>query len=204
AVWVESRVREPIVPLNIVVRRNTALAILASLAVGMAMFGCAVFLGQYFQIGRGYSPTKAGLVMVPMMAGTLVASTIFGRLTTRTGRPKRFIVAGTFILTGGFVMMSVLDHETPLWYLMVGMFLIGAGVGGSMQNLVLVVQNSVGLREVGAASGAITFFRSLGGTMGVSVLGAVLANQVASNITDGLAKLGIRGGGAESAGENLD
>lgn len=204
AVWVESRVREPIVPLDIIARRNTALAILASLAVGMAMFGGAVFLGQYFQIGRGYSPTEAGLLTFPMMLGVLGGSTVIGRLTTRTGRPKPFIVFGTIVLTAGFAMLGVIDHTTPLWYLTAGMFLIGLGVGGSMQNLVLVVQNSVALREVGAASGAITFFRSLGGTVGVSVLGAVLANQVATNIAEGLARLGIRAGGAGGAGQDLD
>jgi EmrB/QacA subfamily drug resistance transporter len=203
AVWVESRVREPIVPLDIIARRNTALAIVASLAVGMAMFGCAVFLGQYFQIGRGYSPTEAGLLTFPLMVGVLGGSTVVGRLTTRTGRPKRFIVFGTIVLTAGFGMMSVIDHATPLWYLTIGMFLIGLGVGSCMQNLVLVVQNSVALREVGAASGVITFFRSLGGTVGVSVLGAVLANQVAADIARGLARLGIRGDGG-GAGGDLD
>jgi EmrB/QacA subfamily drug resistance transporter len=202
AVWVESRVREPIVPLDVIARRNTALAIVASLAVGMAMFGGAVFLGQYFQIGRGYSPTQAGLLTFPMMLGVFGGSTVIGRLTSKTARPKPFIVVGTVLLTAGFGMMATIDHTTSLWFLTIAMFLIGLGVGSSMQNLVLIVQNSVGLREVGAASGAITFFRSLGGTIGVSVLGAVLANQVAANIAQSLTRLGIGGGGG--AGADLD
>jgi hypothetical protein len=98
-------------------------------------------------------------------------------------------------------MMATIDHTTPLWFLMVGMFLIGLGVGSSMQNLVLVVQNSVALREVGSASGAVTFFRSLGGTIGVSVLGAVLANQVATNIAHSLTRLGISGNGGNAGGD---
>ncbi len=189
AVWVESRAAEPIVPLDIVARRNTALAITASLAVGMAMFGGAVFLGQYFQIGRGYSPTKAGLLTFPMMLGVFGASTIAGRLATKTGKVKPYIVFGTVVLTAGFGMLATIDHTTSLVFLGVGMFLIGVGVGMTMQNLVLVVQNSVRLDEIGAASGTVTFFRSLGGTIGVSVLGAVLANQVADKIADGLRKL---------------
>ncbi|GLZ09502.1 EmrB/QacA family drug resistance transporter [Actinomadura sp. NBRC 104412] len=203
AVLVESRVREPIVPLDVIARRNTALAIVASLSVGMAMFGGAVFLGQYFQIGRGYTPTEAGLLTFPMMLGVLGGSTVIGRLTSKTARPKPFIVFGTVVLTGGFAMMATIDHTTPLWFLTLAMLLIGLGVGSSMQNLVLVVQNSVALREVGAASGAVTFFRSLGGTIGVSVLGAVLANHVATNIAQGLARLGVRGNGG-GAGADLD
>lgn len=203
AVWVEARVAEPVVPLKIIARRNTALAIVASLAVGMAMFGGAVFLGQYFQIGRGYSPTEAGLLTMPMMAGVLASSTIIGRLTTKTAKVKPYIVMGTIVLTLGFAGLGFIDHDTPLVLVGAGMFLVGIGVGASMQNLVLVVQNSVPLREIGAASGAVTFFRSLGGTIGVSVLGAVLADHVADNIARGLERLGIRGGG-DGAGSNLD
>ncbi|MDL4773841.1 MULTISPECIES: MDR family MFS transporter [Thermomonosporaceae] len=201
AVWVESRAAEPVVPLNVIRRRNTALAIVASLAVGMAMFGGAVFLGQYFQIGRGYSPTEAGLLTFPMMLGVLGSSTVVGRFTTKTGKVKPFIVAGTVALTAGFALLATIDHQTSLWFVGAGMFLVGVGVGMSMQNLVLVVQNSVHLNEVGAASGSITFFRSLGGTIGVSVLGAVLANQVTANITHGLARLGMSGSGSKAGGD---
>ncbi|WP_192763961.1 MDR family MFS transporter [Actinomadura algeriensis] len=204
AVWVEARVREPIVPLKIVTQRNTALAIVASLAVGMAMFGGAVFLGQYFQIGRGFSPTKAGLLTFPMMLGVLGSSTIAGRLATKTGTVKRYIVTGAVVLTIGFAMLSFIDHETSLVYMGVGMFLIGAGVGMTMQNLVLVVQNSVRLEEIGAASGTVTFFRSLGGTIGVSVLGAVLATKVSDHIAEGLAKLGVPASQSAGVGGDLD
>src|SRR5262249_36433145 len=98
AVLVESRASEPVVPLKIVRQRTTALAILASVAVGMAMFGGAVFLGQYFQIGRGYSPTEAGLLTIPMMAGVLFSSTITGRLIPRSGKIKPYLIVGTIVL----------------------------------------------------------------------------------------------------------
>lgn len=191
ATWVETRVGEPVVPLHVIRRRTPAMAILASLAVGMAMFGGSVFLGQYFQIGRGYTPTEAGLLTIPMMLGVLVSSTISGRMVSSTGRTKPYIITGLVVLTLGFLGLSTLDHETSLLVIAAAMLLVGAGVGMSMQNLVLVIQNTVPLRELGAASGAITFFRSLGGTIGVSVLGAILANRVATHITEGLAKAGI-------------
>src|SRR5689334_13206980 len=102
ATFVESRAAEPVVPLPIVKQRTTALAILGSLAVGMAMFGGSVFLGQYFQIGRGYSPTEAGLLTIPMMFGLAGASTVAGRLITKSGNIKPYVVTGTIILVLGF------------------------------------------------------------------------------------------------------
>ncbi|GAA3339383.1 MDR family MFS transporter [Amorphoplanes nipponensis] len=201
AVWVESRAAEPVVPLQIVRQRTTALSILASLAVGMAMFGGSVFLGQYFQIGRGYSPTEAGLLTIPLMAGVLVSSTISGRMISNSGKIKPYIVAGTVVLVAGFAALSVIDHQTPLWYVGIGMALVGIGVGMSMQNLVLAVQNSVELKDIGAASSTVAFFRSLGGTIGVSVLGAVLAHRVTDSITTQLAAAGVpatSGGGTSS------
>ncbi|MFF0321035.1 MDR family MFS transporter [Nonomuraea angiospora] len=203
ATWVESRVTEPVVPLHVISRRTPALAILASLAVGMAMFGGSVFLGQYFQIGRGYGPTAAGLLTIPMMAGVLLSSTISGRMVSRSGQTKPYILAGLVVLTLGFAGLATIDHQTSMVLISAYMLAVGVGVGMSMQNLVLVIQNTVPLREIGAASGAITFFRSLGGTVGVSVLGAVLANRVASNIAEGLARAGIPAGG-QAAGGSLN
>ncbi len=203
AVLVESRAKEPVVPLDIVRERTTALAILASLAVGMAMFGGSVFLGQYFQIGRGYTPTEAGLLTIPLMGGVLLSSIVAGQVITRTGRVKPFIVAGTVVLVGGFAMLSTVDHTTSLVFLSVGMFLVGLGVGASMQNLVLAVQNTVPLKDIGAASSSVAFFRSLGGAVGVSVLGAVLARRVETQIAEGLSAAGVPAS-ASSGGGSLD
>jgi len=191
AYYVEKAAAQPVVPIDVVKEKTTALAILASLAVGMAMFGGSVFLGQYFQVTRGYSPTKAGLVMLPMMLGLLVASTVVGRLISKTGKIKPYIVVGTFALAAGLFVLSFLSHDTSFWVIALGMVLTGVGVGMTMQNLVLAVQNAVALRDLGAASGAVTFFRSLGGTIGVAVLGAVLANKVVENTRSNLAQAGI-------------
>ncbi|MFD4210422.1 MDR family MFS transporter [Micromonospora tulbaghiae] len=205
AVWVEARAAEPVVPLHIVRERTTALAILGSLAVGMAMFGGAVFLGQYFQIGRGYSPTEAGLLTIPMMAGVLISSIVAGRMITATGKIKPYIVFGSVVLVIGFAMLGTIDHETSLVFVGLAMFIVGVGVGMTMQNLVLAVQNTVALRDIGAASASVAFFRSLGGTIGVSVLGAVLARRVTDRITGDLAAAGIpTSGGGGGSTLNLD
>jgi EmrB/QacA subfamily drug resistance transporter len=183
----ELKATEPIVPLRLFRDRTTTLAIIASIAIGVAMFGSSVFLGQYLQISRGYSPTAAGLLTIPMVAGLLLSSTVSGLLITRTGRWKRFLVAGAVLVVLGFGLLSTVDHETNMVMLGVFLFVLGVGIGMTMQNLVLAVQNTVAATDLGAASSAVAFFRSLGGTIGVSVLGAVLATRVGDLIRAGLA-----------------
>ena len=184
--WVETRVAEPIVPPGIITQRTTALAVLGSLAAGTAMFGAAVFLSPYFQVSRGHTPTEAGVLTIPMMAGILISSIVAGRLLSRTGRVKPFLVTGSLCLAVGFACLGFLDEFTPLVLIAVPMLLIGTGVGMTLQNFVLVVQNVVPLADIGAASATVSFFRSLGGTIGVTVLGAVLARQVAHHTAAGL------------------
>jgi EmrB/QacA subfamily drug resistance transporter len=201
AVFVERRVKEPMVPPKIVTRPTTALAIVASLAVGIGIFGGSVFLGQYFQVARGYSPVTAGLLTLPLMGGVLISSVVSGRIITATGRYKRYIVLGMALLVVGFVFLGTIDHATPL--VLVGLYMacVGVGVGMSMQNLVLAVQNAVDLGDIGAASATVAFFRSLGGTVGVSVLGAVLSTHVSDLVNSGLARLGLA---ASGDGTSLD
>jgi MFS family permease len=131
-----------------------------------------------------------------MMAGILIASIVAGRLISRTGRIKPFIVGGAISLTVGFAGLGLVDHRTPIVAMSAAMLLVGVGVGTTMQNFVLVVQNAVPLKDVGAASSTVAFFRSLGGTIGVSVLGAVLARQVAARINQDLAAAGGQNVGA--------
>ncbi|MCW2610336.1 MAG: transporter [Cryptosporangiaceae bacterium] len=204
AVFVESRVREPIIPLPIIRDRTTALSIVASIAVGMAMFGASVFFGQYFQIALGWSPTKAGLATIPMIGGLLIASTVSGAIISRYGRWKAFLVAGSVLLVAGLGLLGTIDHTTDYRLLAAFMALVGLGLGLTMQNLVLAVQNTVDLRDMGVASSVVTFFRSLGGAIGVSVLGAVAATQITDKVTSGLRTMGIDApaGGSESL--NLD
>ncbi|WP_406048850.1 MFS transporter [Kribbella sp. NBC_00889] len=200
AVIVETHAREPLVPVRVVRERTTALAILASLAVGIAMFGSAVFLGQYFQIARGYSPTEAGLLTIPMMFGSFLGTVGSGQLITRFGRWKRYLVFGGLFLTAGLAVLGTIDHASPYWYVGCGMLSMGIGMGMMMQNLVLAVQNTVDVSQVGASSATVTFFRSLGGAVGVSVLGAVLATRVTDLIAENLRALGPEAAAAAQSG----
>jgi EmrB/QacA subfamily drug resistance transporter len=191
AVLVERRVREPLVPLRLFGERTVVLAVVASIAVGIAMFGTTVFLSQYMQVARGMSPTESGLLTIPMVVGLFTASMTIGRLVTRTGRYKRWMLLGASLLTLGLGLMGTLDETTNLVELGGFMLVAGAGLGMLMQNLVLVVQNTVSTSDIGAGSSLIAFFRSLGGAIGVSVLGALLAAHARTGIADGLADAGV-------------
>jgi len=182
AIAVERRVSEPLIPLNLFSRRTVVLAVIASIAVGIAMFGTSVFLSQYMQIARGKSPTESGLLTIPMVIGLFTASTVIGRRVSRTGRYKPFMLAGTALLTLGLALMGTLDETTSLVELGAFMVLVGAGLGMLMQNLVLVVQNSIPRSEIGSGSSLVAFFRSMGGAVGVSVLGALLAHKVTTSL----------------------
>ncbi|MBY3554004.1 MDR family MFS transporter [Modestobacter lapidis] len=195
----ELRVREPIVPLRLFRDRTTTLAIIASVAIGVAMFGSTVFLGQYLQISRGYSPTAAGLLTIPMVGGLLVSSTASGILISRYGRWKAYLVAGSVLVAAGFGLLSTLDHATDMVVLGVFLAVLGVGIGMTMQNLVLAVQNTVAAADLGAASSAVAFFRSLGGTIGVSVLGAALSSRVGVLIQEGIAD--VPGAPAAASGD---
>ena len=200
-VVVESRVEQPIIPLKIIAERTTALAIVASVAVGIAMFGSSTFLGQYFQVARGATPTEAGLLTLPMIAGNLVGSVASGLLISKTGKWKGYLIAGAILLIGGLGLAGTMDHTTELWHAGVFTAVLGLGLGMLMQNLVLAVQNTVRAADIGTASASVAFFRSVGGAIGVAVLGAVLANRVSGLAAEGLAAAGIPvpAGGAGSS-----
>ncbi|MFF1384524.1 MFS transporter [Arthrobacter sp. NPDC058288] len=202
-VVVESKVEQPIIPLKIISERTTALAILASVAVGVGMFGSSAFLGQYFQVARGATPTEAGLLTLPMIAGNLIGSVLSGQLISRTGKWKRYLIAGSILLIGGLGLAGTIDHTTELWLTGLYTAVLGLGLGLLMQNLVLAVQNTVRATDIGTASASVAFFRSVGGAIGVSVLGAVLANRVKELATEGLAAAGIPTNGG-SAGASMD
>ncbi|MFC8039164.1 MFS transporter [Paenarthrobacter sp. NPDC057355] len=205
-VFVETKVAQPIIPLKIISERTTALAIIASVAVGIAMFGSSTFLGQYFQVARGATPTEAGLLTLPMIAGNLVGSVASGVLISRFGKWKRFLIAGSVLLIGGLAFAGTMDHTTELWIVAIYTGVFGLGLGMLMQNLVLAVQNTVQAKDIGTASASVAFFRSVGGAIGVSVLGAVMSNHVKDLAVEGLAAAGIpvQGGGAGASMDLAD
>jgi EmrB/QacA subfamily drug resistance transporter len=175
---VELRSKEPLVPLTLFRNATFTLAVIASISTGIAMFGASVYLSQYMQLARGATPTEAGLMTIPMIAGLLICSIVVGALITRWGRWKPFLIVGAVFLIAGSTLLSTIHYDTNFALVSLYMFLLGAGVGMTMQNLVLVVQNTARPTEVGVASSGVTFFRSLGGTIGVAVMGAALAARV--------------------------
>ena len=189
AVIVEFKAKEPIIPLDLFKNRTVTLAVIASLSVGVAMFGTSVFLSQYMQLARGATPTESGLLTIPMMGGLLISSTFFGNLISRTGKWKSIMVSGSLLVLAGSLLLGSLRYDTSLVFVGVFMFILGAGVGMIMQNLVLVVQNTVEVIHLGVATSTVTFFRSLGGTVGVAVMGSVLGTVVAQYIRDGTGAL---------------
>ncbi|MGW4216918.1 MFS transporter [Streptomyces bacillaris] len=192
-VLVESRAAEPIIPLRLFRNRTITLASVASLFVGIAMFAGTVFFSQYFQLARGKSPTMSGVMTIPMIAGLFLSSTVSGQVITKTGRWKAWLVSGGFLVTAGLGLLGTIRYDTEYWHVAAYMFVMGLGIGMMMQNLVLATQNQVSPEDLGSASSVVTFFRSLGGAIGVSALGAVLGNRVTHYVQDGLAALGPEG-----------
>ncbi|MFF5984919.1 MFS transporter [Streptomyces olindensis] len=199
-VLVESKASEPIIPLRLFRNRTITLASLASLFVGVAMFAGTVFFSQYFQLARDKSPTMSGVMTIPMIAGLFVSSTVSGQIITRTGRWKGWLLGGGVLVTAGLGLLGTIRYDTEYWHIAIFMALLGLGIGMMMQNLVLCTQNQVEPGDLGAASSTVTFFRSLGGAVGVSALGAVLANKITDYVKDGLADLGPKGAALGHAG----
>ncbi|MFJ8199147.1 MFS transporter [Streptomyces sp. NPDC096152] len=188
-VLVEAKASEPIIPLRLFRNRTITLASLASLFVGVAMFTGTVFFSQYFQLARDKSPTMSGVMTIPMIGGLFVSSTVSGQFITRTGRWKAWLVSGGVLVTAGLGLLGTIRYDTDYWKTAVFMGLLGLGIGMMMQNLVLCTQNQVAPGDLGSASSTVTFFRSLGGAVGVSALGAVMAHRITDYVKDGLADL---------------
>ncbi|MFD7602392.1 MFS transporter [Streptomyces mirabilis] len=188
-VLVESKASEPIIPLRLFRNRTITLSSLASLFVGVAMFTGTVFFSQYFQLARDKSPTMSGVMTIPMIGGLFIASTVSGQVITKTGRWKYWLVSGTVLITAGLGLLSSIRYDTTYWHVAIFMALLGLGVGMTMQNLVLSTQNQVAPSDLGSASSTVTFFRSLGGAMGVSALGAIMSTRITHYVKDGLAGL---------------
>ncbi|MFF3455728.1 MFS transporter [Streptomyces sp. NPDC002730] len=190
---VEAKASEPIIPLRLFRNRTITLASLASLFVGVAMFAGTVFFSQYFQLARDKSPTMSGVMTIPMIGGLFISSTVSGQIITKTGRWKAWLVSGGVLATAGLGLLGTMRYDTEYWRIAVFMAVLGLGLGMMMQNLVLCTQNQVAPADLGSASSVVTFFRSLGGAIGVSALGAVMANRVTRYVKDGLTELGPQG-----------
>ncbi|CAD5141419.1 MDR family MFS transporter [Microbacterium sp. NRRL B-14842] len=183
---VEFFVKEPIVPMTLFRNRTFTLSVIASIAIGVSMFATSVFLAQYFQLARGATPTESGLMTIPMIIGQMGASIIIGQLVSRFGKWKSWMVTGSILATIGVSLMATLRYDTPFPLVAVYMFVLGAGLGMVMQNLTLIVQNDTAPQQLGAASSNVNFFRTIAGTIGVTVMGSLLSTSVADFMKDGL------------------
>ncbi|WP_369357758.1 MFS transporter [Streptomyces sp. cg2] len=203
-VIVETKAAEPLIPLRLFRNKTITLATIASLFVGVGMYSGTVFFSQYFQLAEGKTPTMSGVMTIPMVTGLFLSSMVSGQIITRTGRWKVFLVSGGVLLTAGLGLLGTLRTDTPYWHAAIYMALMGLGLGMMMQNLVLATQNQVAPQDIGSASSLVTFFRTLGGAVGVSALGAALANRVTHYVTDGLTALGPKAAAAASHGGSSD
>jgi EmrB/QacA subfamily drug resistance transporter len=180
---VETKVTEPIIPLDLFRNRTFSSASGVGFITGFVMFGAVIFLPLYLQAVHGATPTASGLELLPLVAGLMVTFIVSGRLVTRTGRYKIFPIVGSAVLTGGLVLLSRLGPHTSFPLASVYMFVVGLGVGLVMQVLVVVVQNSAPYSRLGVATSTATFFRTIGGAFGVSALGTVFDSRLLQNLS---------------------
>jgi EmrB/QacA subfamily drug resistance transporter len=198
--FVEQRAAEPVLPLELFRNRVFALAAAIGFVVGFALFGATTYLPVFLQVVNGASPTISGLRMTPLMAGVLITSITSGQLITRRGRYRLFPIVGTALMTCGMFLLSRMDEQTSILLESVYMLVLGLGLGLVMQVLVLAVQNAVEYRNLGAATSGATFFRSIGGSFGTAVFGAIFANLLASHLAPLASALppGFNAGSAEN------
>jgi EmrB/QacA subfamily drug resistance transporter len=182
-VLAERRAAEPVLPLKLFANRVFSASSAIGFVVGFAMFGAITFLPLFLQIVKGVNPTVSGLRILPMMAGLLITSIGSGLLISRWGRYKVFPVLGTAIMTAGLFLLSRMGASTGTVLSSVYMFVLGVGIGGVMQVLVIAVQNAVEYENLGAATSGATFFRSMGGSFGTAVFGAIFANLLTGNLS---------------------
>ena len=185
----EKRALEPILPLDLFKNHTFSLTSALGFIIGAGMFGAIIMLPLFLQVVQGDSATAAGLKLIPFMLGIVSMSILSGKLISKHGHYKRYPVMGLAIMTVGILALSTLNETTPFWELAIYALLIGAGLGLSMQTVVIALQNSVEMKDLGIATSANTFFRSVGGTVGVAIFGSLYASQLAIKIPEGVAKL---------------
>ena len=185
----ELRAAEPILPLDLFKNHTFSLTSALGAIIGAGMFGAIVMLPLYLQVVQGDSATVAGLKLIPFMLGIVTMSIVSGKQISKHGHYKRFPVMGLALMTVGIGMLSTLNETTPFWQLSIYAILIGAGLGLSMQTIVIALQNSVDMKDLGIATSANTFFRSIGSTIGVALFGSLYASRLAINLPKGVEEL---------------
>jgi EmrB/QacA subfamily drug resistance transporter len=191
-VLIEARAKEPIVPLDLWKDRTYASSIIATFLISFGFFGAAVFLPQWFQFVYGATPTYSGLYTLALLAGLILSSIASGQIVARTGKYKMVILAGLAIMSVGLYLMSGIQADTPLPVLWGWMFITGLGIGPTLSVFTIVVQNAVPMTALGVATSNLTFFRQIGGAVGLAVLGTVFGTRLTSELTVQLTPLAPR------------
>jgi len=185
-VLVERRAAEPVLPLHLFRLRVFSVTSIVGFIVGFAMFGAITYLPAFFQVVRGISPTVSGVYLLPLMAGLLLVSITSGQVIARTGKYRFFPIVGTAVMTVGLFLLSLMSPGSSPLQDSLSMLVLGLGLGGVMQVLVIITQNGVPRTELGVATSGATFFRSIGGSFGTAIFGAIFANVLVGNLASHL------------------
>ncbi|MFQ4148635.1 MDR family MFS transporter [Arthrobacter sp. LAPM80] len=184
---IESRMKDDaLIPIKLFHSPTFSMATIIGVLVGFGMFGAMMTIPLYLQIVLGSTPTESGLEMLPMILGLMIASIASGQLIARNGKYRMFPILGTALMSAGFLYLTFLKYDSPFWFVAIGMLLIGLGLGQLMQTLTIASQNSVGMRDMGVATSASTFFRQIGGTLGTAVMLSLLFTVLPLNIQGAL------------------
>jgi EmrB/QacA subfamily drug resistance transporter len=189
--FIESRAKEPIVPLGLWKIRTYATSIMATFLISFGFFGAAVFLPQWFQFVFGASPTDSGLYSLALLAGLIISSVGSGIIVSRTGKYKVLLLGGLGLMATGLLLMTNIRADTELPLLWLWMFITGLGIGPTLSVFTIVVQNAVPVRDLGVATSNLTFFRQIGGSVGLALLGTVFANRLTEEIPTQLVAAGV-------------
>ena len=185
----ERKAKEPILPLYLFKNHTFSVTSALGAVIGAGMFGAIIMLPLYFQVVKGYSATEAGLKLIPLMLGIVSTSIISGKMISKHGHYKRFPIMGSAIMTVGILLMTRLEIDTPYWQISIYAIMVGAGLGLSMQTIVIALQNSVEFKDMGVATSSNTFFRSLGSVFGTAIFGSILTNRVVHYMSSGFGDL---------------
>jgi EmrB/QacA subfamily drug resistance transporter len=179
---VERRAEEPVLPLHLFKLRSFWVTSVVGFIVGFAMFGAITYLPAFFQVVRGISPTISGVYLLPLMVGLLATSIGSGQIISKTGKYRFFPIAGAGVMTLGLYLLSLMGVHSSTFEDAIFMLVLGLGIGGVMQVLVIIVQNAVPHSELGVATSGNTFFRSIGGSFGTAIFGAIFSNVLVGNL----------------------
>ncbi|MEU4549148.1 MDR family MFS transporter [Nonomuraea dietziae] len=207
SIFAERSARNPILPPRLFRNKTFVLTSLASLFVGVAMFGAMIYLPQYLQIVKGMSPTASGLMTLPMVFALFLSGVISGKIVTNTGRWKIFPVLGLLLVAVGLFLLSRLHVDSEKWLIGLDVAVLGIGLGLSMQMLILAAQNGSELRDMASTTSGVSFFRSLGGAVGVAAFGAILSNRLKDEMAELMRAAHISpagGGGSVTLGSPAD